>query len=275
MKRFPSLLFLALFAVACSDKLSQPCGFDMEVTTVTPSRAIIRIEPENKDVWYTFTFTSEDDIYWQYKDEIHADGSLERYQQIYDAHAEFEHVSAASFTDMFCYRGSMTYKAKNLSAGMRHRILVFQVDPKTRLRVGDIHKIELETPAIEPSDISFDIRFEGTTVSITPSREGERYFWDYERTDLIESNYSYSNNTFLYNLLDMYWEYGFLDSMVSSGSITWNFATQDRDMIEGKQYSLSAVGVEKNGEFTTELTTVDFIYRKNGIEVLPQPDYGF
>ena len=112
-------------------------------------------------------------------------------------------------------------------------------------------------------------------MSIIPSREDEHYFWDYERTDLIESNYSFSNQVFLYNLLDMYWEYGFLDSMVSSGSITWNFATQDRDMIEGKQYSLSAVGTDKNGEFTTELTTVDFIYRKNGIEVLPQSDYGF
>ena len=73
----------------------------------------------------------------------------------------------------------------------------------------------------------------------------------------------------------MYWEYGFLDSMVDTGSISWNFATQDRDMVEGEQCSLSVAGIDENGEFTTELTTVDFIYRKNGIEVIPQPDYGF
>lgn len=275
MKIIALLPILAFFAVACSNKLTQPCEFDIKVQTITPTRATIQITPENKDVWYSFTYTSEGDIYWPYPDDIHADGSLERYQQIYDSNAEFEYVSVASFLDMFCYKGDMVYKATQLEDGKRHRILVFQVDPDTHLRIGDIHKIELETPAIKRSDLSFEIGFEGTTVNITPSRDGETYFWDYENTDFINANYSYSCQLFLYKLLDMYWEYGFLDSMVDTGSISWNFATQDRDMVEGEQCSLSVAGIDENGEFTTELTTVDFIYRKNGIEVIPQPDYGF
>ena len=275
MKKALLLSLLAVLCCACSKDLAHPSTFQIEVGTITPTRAILHIEPADKDIWYAFTFATEGDIFYPYPDETLADGSLERFRMIFDSMQEFNHVDVADFNDVFCFKGDVDYKVNRLEDGKRHRVLVFQVHPDTHTRVGDVYKIELETPAIQRSDLSFDVAFQGTTVNITPTREGEPFFWDYESTDKINANYSYSSEYFMYSLLEMYWEYGFLDSMVYDKSETWNFATQDRDMIEGRQYTLGVVGVDKNGEFTTKLTTVDFIYRKNGIEVLPEPDYGF
>ena len=272
MKRIIPILLLSL-ALACSKRLDQPTSFSIKVTYISPTRVEISIDPANPDVWYTVTGTSEGDMTFPMSDEIIADGSLDQFEMIYSSYQEF-HDYRASFRDMFCYQGHVDFRLKEIQPGKKHRLIVCQVHPDTHKRIGEVYTLDVETPSIQKSDLTFDIKFEGSSVTITPSREGESFFWDYEKKDLIDANYSMSEDRFLYSLLDMYNQYGFIDHMVYSSTVLWDFAAQDRDRpTEGQTYTLAVAGVDTNGELTTRVYYERFVYHQNGIEVLPKEEW--
>lgn len=263
MKRMWAYVFLAcaLLLCGCADKLSVPVRIEMNLVDLYPTKAIVQVAPGSEDAWYGLTVVAAESARTPEERETLADEYIAFQAGQYAALGKSE----ASFANRYFYRGTSVHRIKYLSNGADFVLLAFQLNPATNKRVGEVYSIEFSTPDYKwHPDLSFQVDFSGDSVFIVPSDPDASYYWDYELTDIIEKNYL-GHNIYLYELTDMYLQYGFMESMLSVGPDEWEFSANDTSMMEGGRYSLNVVGMNAQGEFTSEITTIPFIYRKGSV----------
>ena len=254
---------LAVLLSGCADKLSIPVRIEMNLVELYPSKAIVQVAPGSEDAWYGLTVVAAENAQTPEAREALADEYIALMAEQY---ADLG-ASEASFAHRYFYRGTAVHRIKYLSNGADFILLAFQLNPATNKRVGDVYSIEFTMPDYKwHPDLSFEVSFEGDSVIIVPSDPEATYYWDYELSAIIEGNYL-GDNIYLYELTDMYLQYGFMESMLSVGYEEWAFSANDTGMMEGARYSLNVVGMNAQGEFTSEITTIHFIYKKGGIRV--------
>ena len=162
---------------------------------------------------------------------------------------------------MFCYKGARTFTVTRLSNNCEFVLLLFQVNSQTLEAIGPLYKIPFKTKPIPAKDLSFTIHPQGSGFTITPSDPTRTWFWEYEREDRIASAYG-SSYSFLYEIMNMYDEYDFLENMLILGADDWDFARgDDASVKEGVRYTLAVAGCE-DGDFTSDLHFASFEYSK-------------
>lgn len=265
MKRPYILILFSLFLLsACSKDETDPTVIKVQMESVSGSRARFTITPENSHAYYSYVLVN------QGAPNFNQSSTDICNEEIAQMEKNYPYFSTGSFTDVYCYRGSRQLYVSTLSPDMDFRFIVFQINPDTHKVIGDPVDISFHTKPVPQRDLHFDIDFQGHLLTITPSSDTLTYFWEYEQSDLVYRLY-YNATNYLYNIVGMYTEYGFMESNYSMGTNEWNFAAEDNLMKDSTEYTLVVAGCEE-GEFTTPSTIVKFRYLPDKIEVLQRID---
>ena len=259
MKRIINLIFLSMLLLAsCNKQETRPTEIKVQVEKVSGSRASITVVPANLHAYYSYVLVSENDENF---DAPVSEICKEEIRRMEKSYPSFE---TGSFTDVFCFRGSRRLTMRTLSNDMDFKFIVFQINPKTHELIGQPIANDFHTKTVPTRDMHFDIHFEDDILSITPTDDNFTYIWQVEETEVIDNIYR-RTTIYLYMIVEMYMEYGFLDWCYVNGPIEWDFAYDN--MIDNTEYTLVASGCEE-GEFTTPITFVKFRYHPGNIEVL-------
>lgn len=274
MKLLRYILPVILLAAGCSkDQLAlRPCTFEVSVSDIKATKATLSIRPSNKDAWYYYFLASSDDDNFNESDEKLIQEDLDFTHILIEELGDIFHIG--TFMQAFCYKGDRDLPVTLLTSGADHKVFVYQIDPKTEQKMSGHVRFDFHTREVKQSDVTFDIKFSGSTVTITPSDPEAVYFWEYENSDYILNDY-FSPRLYLYRIMDMYVNYGFFDSVTSKGTDTWDFDTMDDEMEEGEICSLVIAGVDPDGEFTTSVTCIDFEYHKGKVAPITVDDYNY
>ena len=168
----------------------------------------------------------------------------------------------ALFQDRFCFKGSRSFRSEFLAPDMDYRMIVFQVDPVKKTIIGNAVSAPFHTAARPAVTLSFDVQVDGDILSITPSDNGVSYYWDYESVDYFWGDTASSVYYYMYEVTDMYEQYGFIGQMLSEGPETYEFSKEDKGMVEGDTIILSASAYADH-ELAGDLWIWAFEYHKD------------
>lgn len=264
MKRFLILICSVLTLFGCTGKEAKPSEFLLEMTYVGGSRARLTISAKNPNAYYIVGLVSAYSENFNMEDVAMVQVDLDELEDNYSHFAEYN--IEGSYLDVFCYQGSRQVSFSSLQDDLDFKCYVCQIHPKTHKMIGVPSVRSFHTKPIPQRDMTFEVSFGDDSVTIVPSHPDYTYFWDYEETNSINEDY-FSPYYYAYALVGMYTEYGFIDSLLSKGSETWEFSRQDPNLKDGDDCTLIVVGCE-DGEFTTPSVEIRFKYSQGEIEVI-------
>ena len=256
-------LALAMMAGCAKEKLvTEPCGFDVKVNWVKGSRVEVTITPDNNLAYYSYGVMAEED-YVRFTESEVIDIQLEWMTSGYSAEGTGKKPSC-TFADMYFYQGERTIRITELTTGQDYRLLVFQLNPETNKVVGPLYKVPFQTLPVEKKPMSFRIECSGSRFVIIPEDQERTWFWEYERDARIFDQYG-SPAHFFTSIIDMYYEYDFLQHLISKGAEGWLLPDDDRSIREDEPYTLAVSGCSSDGELTSDLYYADFVYHQGAV----------
>lgn len=260
MKRIFSILILSLLLFAgCQKEELLPTEIKAKLEMVTGTRVRFTVAPTNPHAYYSYIFLNASEEGF---DKPIIEICQEEIELMEDAIANFE---GANFLDIFFFRGSRQFTLGALCDDMDYKLIVFQINPKTHKLIGDPISTTFHTKPVPERDLHFQITFTGDEMTIIPSNNNFTYFFQYEESDMIENQYG-AATYYLYTIVGMYQEYGFMEWNYYSGKAVYDFSVEN-NMEDGNLYTLVICGCEE-AEFTSTSTIVKFIYHPGNIEVL-------
>lgn len=260
MKRLLSLTILSLLLFAgCKQEELLPTEIKVEMESVSGSRVRFTVAPANANAYYTYLLVSEQEESF---DSPAAEICQNEITYMEDAMGYF---MFDDFMDVFFYRGSRQFNLGMLHDDMDFKFIVFQINPVTHELIGDPVVTPFHTKPAPHQYLQFQIGTEGDRMTITPSDNNITYFFQYEEDDIIYGNYT-GATSYLYSVVSMYQEYGFMDWYYYTGPVEIDFS-KESNMQDGTLYTLVICGCEES-EFTTLSTIVKFRYHPGAIEVL-------
>lgn len=268
-------LLIAVFALgAChsQDKLSvEPATLEVIIDAVGSSKVTYSVKCSNPDATYVNLAVGEWEEWYSMTDQEIAGVYLRRLIDIDNFFSENNSVSR--FQDRFCFKGDRTFRGQFLGRDMDYRALAFQVDPIKLEVVGEAVSTPFHTHPLPQVTLDFEISVVGDVLTLTPSDDTVPYYWDYESIgyffgdDLTSSAYYY-----LYQVTDMYEEYGFIDHELSKGPLTYEFSVNDGGMVEGETIVIAAAPYVDH-ELTLDIHVWTLEYHKDpGKSILRAPD---
>ena len=93
--------------------------------------------------------------------------------------------------------------------------------------------------SLPPRSCPTDVKIDGDVLTIIPSDPEQEYIWDYESAIYLESDPLIAMYNYLYDLTDMYEQYGFADQMLSKGTETYVFSKDNTRMVKGMTYYIA------------------------------------
>lgn len=260
MKKLFNLIILSLaLLTACNKEEIRPTEIKIQLESVSGSRARFTVATASSRAYYSYVLVKEGDP--NYNETATAICTDEIVKMV-EALPYFE---TGSFTDIFCFRGSRQFTMNLLEDDKEFKFIIFQLNPKTHNIIGDPVVCTFHTKPVPDRDLHFDVNFDGELLTITPSDDNLTYVWEYEESELISEQYIFAP-FYLYKVVEMYQEYGFLDMLYMQGPSIWDFSLEN-NMDDGTEYTIAISGCEE-GEFTTPVTVVRFRYHPGNIEIL-------
>ena len=244
--------------------ITEPVDLHFELQKVKGSKVIFKMDPVSPDACYTYGLCHSSMEEYDLPDKQLARHILDIKKESYENISKNK-GSSASFLDVSCFRGTRTLRVTDISPDEDYKLVVFQVNPKTLEVLGNVLCTPIHTLPIEMTDLSFTFETEGDVMTINPSDPDCLYYWDYDPSARIFDDYN-SPRGFFYHLLDMFDEYGFMDEVYSKGAEQYDFSKDNLRV--GKEYIIVA-GACKDGEMTSPLQTMSFIYVRGRIEIKP------
>ena len=263
MRKCVFALLAVMLVLGCTKEkiATEPCSFTITIDQVTGSKMQATIVPENEHACYVYSLIGPDYPQYNYSDAELADFELAWMEDMYQTLQKAE--GQASFMDLFGYKGPRTIRSLQLKADNDFRLIVFQINPETRKAIGPVYKTDFRTKPIRQSDLRFKVQYGGDQLRIIPSNDSETWFWEYEKDAVIRGSY-YSPYFFYYSVIDMYAQYGFLENQICQGPDEWSLTRDDKSFKADTVYTLCVSGCE-DGEITTDVQYLDFIYRDGQI----------
>ena len=223
--------------------VSRPADLELKIEEVTGTKVVFSVTSSNENACYTYFTMSGEHPDFSLSERDAAEEFLRYLEETWEGGREKEDESFSQpegrFSDFALFRGSRTLKQAFLSSGTDFKLLLFQVNPKTHEIIGEIHSEQFRTRDVTMTPLEFSFYVENRTLFIVPSDPERTYFWATDREARILDNYD-SAYEYLYSLIDMYENYGFVERMLSKGTVKVEF---DRDQLwEGATYWATAIG---------------------------------
>ena len=249
----------ALVLAGCSAKdvlVTKPVSLDVKIENVTGSKMYFSVSTGKQDAAYTFFIIGDDEPSFDIPEIDAAKAHIQYLQLIYD-----RQDAAGNFIDFSCYKGSRQLELNLLSSDKEYKLLVFQVHPKTYEVLGDIVSEHFHTNKVAMESMWFDFSFSDDVLIIEPSDPERSYIWSFERVARIDDDYDHDPFYYLYDLIDMYEEYGFIDHRLCVGT---DFCYMpDKHLRKDERYVVTAIGYD-DGEINSDISFRYFLYSDNG-----------
>lgn len=256
--RYISAVLFAAFALSACNKNFLPVSdhpFDISTPKVEATRAVVDVIPDNNDFYYLFgvidTETYESigqDNFVNFADAI----SKSTYKALFDTKSLDKYLE-------WLYRGAYDEVHHDLEPETRYIAFAFPYRDTIPM-TEKFTKVEFNTPAITKSDNTFSVSVDGSVISVTPSN-GDSYFFDYCTKEEL-SDYFMSIDYFFRKTIDIYWEYGFLDSFISKGSDKEDIKAYYPKIADNDVYYMAISGYDKG--ITTAVTYYKITVRLDG-----------
>ena len=245
MKRIV-LFALSLLLVCCNSEdktITTPAAIEVSVDKVGATKVWFSVNSSSPDAAYIYRGVSdfddmEDIVKYTDSDQVIASKYLEYLSEMYEM-AYTNDIQISSFQDAFCFKGNRSFSMVHVGSNMKHRIIVFQVNPDTRTIIGEPVGVEFTTQELPDIKMDFDVKIDGDVLTIIPSDPEQEYIWDYESAIYLESEPLIDMYNYLYDLTDMYEQYGFADQMLSKGTETYVFSKDNTRMVKGMTYYIA------------------------------------
>lgn len=250
----------ALLLASCSEKtvtVTKPVGLSLHIDEVKGTKIILTITSDNPDAYYSYCLWNE----LTGSPEALLAYLTETAESDYEVRKSNDALKIASFADLNCYRGTRTLRATSLNPDSDYTVLVFQLNPTTHERIGEILVETVHTKPVDRRPLEFEFRLQGETITIIPSDRDRTYFWDYDTQKQMYDNYFWPFGWY-YTLIDMYEQYGFMENLLSKGTEVYDASGDHFE--ENEICSLIACAYEE-GELTSDYVEVVFIYRNGSL----------
>jgi hypothetical protein len=244
--------------------ITTPCNFDIKIDWVKGSKVQFTVTPENPNAAYAYGLLLADDVLSTWSDSQFIEWQLGWMKDSYEG-MEADGVPHSTFQDIYCYKGTRTIRNVLLSSGMDWLLMLFQVNPETQEAIGPLYRVPFSTLPVEMKEMSFEILAQGDRFTIVPSDMERTWFWEYETADKIEEIYG-NPYFFYYEIIDMYEQYDFLDNLLCQGVKRWILPSDDPSIKEDVSYTMSLSGCGWDGEITSDVYYVDFIWHQGRVQ---------
>ena len=255
---------LVLLLAGCTGKVimvTSPANLSFKIDQVKAQKVRFTVSIDNADAYYGYFIANlemEEENFSQMSDKQLADLWLEIEKLNYESRTSFEPYNS-TLVDVSCYRGSRTLKDTYLSRDNSYRLIVFQVNPKDFTIIGDIKGETFHTPAVEMKDVDFTFQVDGSELIIIPSDSECTYYWDFESEDRIFDDYL-SPYSYLFYVVDMYEDYGFMGNVLSKGPVRHDMAREHLN--DDTYYNVVAAAYDaEQGEICSEYRIFEFVYK--------------
>lgn len=246
----------ALILAGCTAKdilVTKPVSLGLKIDYVSGSKVTFSVTAEKQDATYIIFTAGEGETAFNTSEPDAAKDHLSYLEALYEKRG-----AKGTFTDFACFKGSREHELKFLSQDTEYKLFLFQIHPKTRQILGDIHVEHFHTDYVEMKPLDFDFSLRDNTLIIEPSDGDRTYIWGYERVSRILDDYDNDVFAYLYSLIDMYENYGFIDHRICRGDDFWYIG--DQHLREGEPYVVAAIGYE-DGEINSEISYSYFVLR--------------
>jgi len=255
---------LVLLLAGCTGKeimVTTPANLNFKIDQVKAQKVRFTVSIDHADAYYGYFIANleiQEQDFTRMSDRQLADYWLEIQKINYESRTSHQTYNA-TMADVSCFRGSRTLKDTYLSQDTQYRIIVFQINPKDFSIIGDIKGETFHTPAVENKDVDFTFQVEGCELIIIPSDSECTYYWDFESEDRIFDDYL-SPYSYLFYVVDMYEDYGFMGNVLSKGTVRHDMARDH--LIEGAYYNAVAAAYDtEQGELCSEYRIFEFVYK--------------
>ena len=248
--------------------VTQAVDLELKIEEVTGTKVVFSITPSNENASYIFFSLSEHHPDFGLPDKEAAQEYLDYLQGLSEERPSpnqnvrpTDQEPIGSFSDIYCYHGRRKTKLTLLSNNTQFKVLLFQVNPKTREIIGNVISEVIRTHEVTKKPMYFSISSKQSTLVITPSDPERTYFWSFDRSERMYDNYG-SPYLFLYSLMDVYEDYGFSEHVLSKGDVYYEIPPDQ--LWKDEEYCVCAIGYE-DGEITSEESWWYFVCRDGEI----------
>lgn len=270
MKRLLYILPILLFAaVSCSKEPSLSDNpISIEITSLQPRNVWFDIIPENNDFYYYFDVVSLEEYNKYPSDAAFIRDQDDFLRMVYESLLDLDEIG--SFQETLLYRDAIfePYYGNGVLLEPEHDYVVFAFPYDSKGQpIEKIVKQRFTTPAEKHSDITFEVALEGSLVTVTPSNS-DQYLYEYEFVDVIDDSYLGYPSIYYSQMVSVYEEYGFMDTMVSRGEETEDMMDYI-DLEPGDEVYFGIAGYD-NG-LTTEVSFYKLTYTGPGLPGIVEP----
>lgn len=210
---------MGLAFTSCQKDKVTDSTFVIEISKMQSTGFWIDVVPENNDFYYRFDAISVED-YARYASD--ADLISSDYQQLvatYDTVMKYTPSLDISFEDLYFEVGAVAYYFQHdLKPETDYYLFAYRLDRKKR-PIKTLVKVPFTTTKKPVSDITFDLSIDGEQLIITPSND-DTYFWVCDTKAVVDAEFSGSPYLMMLFTLENYYEYDFIDNMLSQGRDT-------------------------------------------------------
>lgn len=239
--------------------------FDISIPKIEANRVVVDVVPDNNDFYYMFgVFPAEAyEALGQNTFIELVDNSLKStYMSLFDTNSLDKYLE-------WMYRGAYDEIIHSLEHDSRYIVYAFPYNEITP-DVDKFTKVEFKTPTIVKSDNTFSVSIDGSVISVTPSN-GDSYFFDYCSKEELNDYYS-SIDFFFRKSIDIYWEYGFLDSFIDKGPVSEDMGDYYSEIVDNDIFYMAISGYDQG--ITTDVTYYKITVHLDGktqstIEMIP------
>lgn len=256
---------LSLLLGACTGReilVTEPTALNVKMVEVKGSKIIFSVNPDNQDATYAYSICSEGGDLYPASFREQARTMVKLWEES-EYNKELNRSSDASFSDIYFYRGSRTIRITALQDDYNYKLAVFQIDPVTHEILGTVFGEQIHTPAVKKEDLHFTFQADGEVLTIIPSDQERIYYWDFDPVSRVYDNFFWPKS-FIYNLLEMYDQYGFSDEVYSMGTEEYDFSTHH--LMGGEEHIVVASACD-DGEITSKVTSMFFKSVAGAIEI--------
>jgi hypothetical protein len=252
MKKYLFLIALisAFMFTSCHEEPVKVTTFEIEVSDVTASSAVVTVTPSDTNVWYYYDIIPTE----YYVDYESTDSLVQDYiEWIEDEVAYCAEYGLDYVFEDWMSRGVDSYSYTDLTAETEYVAFAFAVDTATHQKVGPFYQTKFTTLPVEEVSLMFEFASTDTAVWFLPNHNDVSYFMCVAPVDTLAAH----NMTY-----EQYWDfmvgyYGeYIDYLTFTGPVYLHYEYDG--LIRGANYYFMA-RARDGGEWNSDLFTSQFI----------------
>ena len=274
MKRTIALIACLLPLLAGCTKIKKLSDYpftSIDVSRICFDMVYLDIIPENNDFHYYVEFLEEKE-YSQYSSEKALISAVDsRIKKEYKEEGWDKYIS---FEDLYLYKGAYDMNYMGVEPSTDYVVIAFGYNDDLTT-MDHVSTARFRTPDKKATDLTVSVALEGADLTITPSNNTDKYFWQITTAKEVMDEYMESPVLYYYVMVIMYWEYEFFPGMEKTGVSDFRLDYY-YDYEPGDQFYVVASGYDMG--ITTGFFSYKITYKGEDqpgiVEVVKDPFFG-